>query len=1549
MQLSFLWKVGVIFSLTVTSVFAADIPKCNQSMGFPCIVYKNDLLAGDVRVPRSGNDKVEVVQAAIESAIGWDVNLTLYGKSDTNSSLFNFRNFDSGSSLENSYSGNWVVNNGDDIGFYTLKAANGFIVNFTTSANNGEYSTEGLLNNGGKQPKVSHISFWLTDNFPPSITSAPVIVATQLVNYDYNVDATDPDPFDVLTFSLVDAPVGMQINPQTGIITWMPTTTDTATVTVKVTDLQGAYDTQTYSISIEQQGNQAPNITSSPVLNSVINHSYEYQVTAQDPNPNDILTYSFALGEAPASMHIDPVTGLIRWIPTSEGIVPVTIKVSDQLGLFDTQSYELLVSPAQNLPPEIISMPSEKTQVATNYEYDIEAIDPNNDEITYQLETAPSNSSINTITGELTWEVTQAYNPGNLELNSQCLISNEDTVATFGDAEILVVIDESGSMSGEQSWIGNMMPALDVALNNAGVGEINGNRYGLIGYGNSRVVPRSLLMPNGLYGNAQEFEQASKSLMLNGGTEDGWSGIDYALRNYEQGDRRARNVILITDEDRDNTNSAITYASTLRLLNEQDALLNAVVNARFYCGDGQRALGVNSKGVGYVVDGTGGYVLCENTQARSGSGATVAHYVNMAIENGGAAWDLDFLRRGGHYAESFSKALIDIKVEEILEQLPPAPASDLVVSDLIISDNGTSAVVEVLNRGLSDTPGGSSLSVYSSTQLLTEVELEAIPAGQSSEIVIALEPSFLTGDIKTVITPSANVVECSNDNNESLFALFKAIAIDSSGLSDTQFFTMNALSENHAPIILSDPNTIARVNLNYNYLVLAKDADLADGLTYQLKVDEDKESVIPDEMTIDGFTGEINWIPQQSMELQTYHILIEVSDLLGFVSQQEFDITVSPEAIKLFSPGQQNSYIGDPVLLQLLFNSAPDSQLQFSANGLPNGLSINSEGLITGTTTVAAVTEVEITVVDTVHNTQDTISFDWLVTLEPNAAPEIVSMPNTQAGIDTLYEYHIVAQDLNDDALEFSLSKAPLGMLIDDNGKVTWIPILGQQGQHVVTINVTDGALTTIQEYILTVSQPDLANSPPIITSNPAGQVFDNNKYSYAVEANDVDGDVVIVSLVNGPQGMTLTDDYIVEWTPTEEQIGMHPVEVQATDGNYIYSQKFNITVLKPSTDNSRPIVTSTPATLAIVDKEYTYQVIAEDADGDGLIFSLANAPSGMTISSTGTVKYTPTANQQGEHQVTVAISDTKVVLSQAYMLRVVEEPTINHAPVFTQLPTTAQTNIDLGRDFYTDVNATDPDGDHLNFELIVQDNLLGLSIDSNTGEMNAFPTTDSQLGEHIFKVRVADNNGGWAEFTSKIIVYREGTHNASPIVTSTPKTLAQVGENYTYQMTVTDPENDGINFSVISGPFSIDQQSGSISWQPTEADLGAHQVIIEITDSFNAKTQQRYSLYVQGAGDNSPHIISTPKTEHFLSDGSYQYQVVAEDVDRQAVTYQLLAGPGSIDNITGMYSFLPGDIDIGEHHIVVKAIDSDGYSSEQSFALMVIKQGPWNHRVCRL
>lgn len=248
--------------------------------------------------------------------------------------------------------------------------------------------------------------------------------------------------------------------------------------------------------------------------------------------------------------------------------------------------------------------------------------------------------------------------------------------ATFVD--VIVVVDESGSMGTEHGWLGGMATALNTKLVNLGYTP----NFGLFGFGGGGAGNLGRTLLNG--GTAAQFSTATGNLVVTGSTEDGYAGLSFASTTFAFSGG-VRNYILVTDEDRDNA-SAHTFASTAAMLSRQSALLNAVVNNPFTCTGGTAADTIGRTTLsGYRANGVGGYTTCAAPVTGDGANATETDYVPLALGSGGAAWNLNLLRAGGNSAASFTAAFVDIKVQEIITQNPiPEPATFLVGGSALI-------------------------------------------------------------------------------------------------------------------------------------------------------------------------------------------------------------------------------------------------------------------------------------------------------------------------------------------------------------------------------------------------------------------------------------------------------------------------------------------------------------------------------------------------------------------------------------------------------------------------------------------------------------------------------------------------------------------------------------------------------------------------------------------------------------------------------------------------------------------------------------------------
>ena len=165
-------------------------------------------------------------------------------------------------------------------------------------------------------------------------------------------------------------------------------------------------------------------------------------------------------------------------------------------------------------------------------------------------------------------------------------------------------------------------------------------------------------------GTASQLSLAAHSLTANGSFEDGYDGIRVGINHGGFRPGAAINVVLITDEDRDRVNPNVNFNSTLGDLDSLGGLLNSVVNANLRNGTNQVALGVDSQGVAYLADGSGGFTTSAGGRFGSGgndSTSVKTDYIDLAWALDGAAWDLNQLRAGGLPAQSFAKAFVEVK------------------------------------------------------------------------------------------------------------------------------------------------------------------------------------------------------------------------------------------------------------------------------------------------------------------------------------------------------------------------------------------------------------------------------------------------------------------------------------------------------------------------------------------------------------------------------------------------------------------------------------------------------------------------------------------------------------------------------------------------------------------------------------------------------------------------------------------------------------------------------------------------------------------------
>ncbi|WP_235908569.1 putative Ig domain-containing protein [Roseiconus nitratireducens] len=211
------------------------------------------------------------------------------------------------------------------------------------------------------------------ENIAPTITSTPPTVAQVDVALAYLVTAIDPEN-SLDSFALEgDVPDGVQLNANTGLLTWTPAGTQTGenTITVVAIDAEGAKARQTFKIDV-RAANRLPIITGPPVYSALPGETYRMNFPASDPD-GDRLTY--VIEEGPAGMMID-ANGRVTWdVGTDDvGTHPVSLTAGDAFGLVRLR-YDLVVREDSQAPQVQVSFSDNPAEIGSDVTVIVTAVD----------------------------------------------------------------------------------------------------------------------------------------------------------------------------------------------------------------------------------------------------------------------------------------------------------------------------------------------------------------------------------------------------------------------------------------------------------------------------------------------------------------------------------------------------------------------------------------------------------------------------------------------------------------------------------------------------------------------------------------------------------------------------------------------------------------------------------------------------------------------------------------------------------------------------------------------------------------------------------------------------------------------------------------------------------------------------------------------------------------------------------------------------------------------------------------------------------------------
>lgn len=317
----------------------------------------------------------------------------------------------------------------------TIDPVSGRLAWTPSAADVGDHTVKVIVTDGrGGQANQSfsiHVGTTPVNAAPTIVSTPPASLVPDGKAFAYDLLAVDPDN-DPVTWSLDSAPQGVSIDPARGNLRWTPGKDQLGpqTIVVRATDPYGASSTQAIHLAVECSA-LPPQILSKPVTTANNGTFYVYGVRAIDPQ-NETLSYT--LDKAPAGMTIDPSSGVLTWTPTAAevGTQQVALRVTNADGGVATQQFSVVVGNVPLVqPPVITSVPPLRALIGSSYTYQVQAVDPQGQSVTFSLITPPTGMSIDSLTGRLTWKPTSAQ---------------------VGVATVTVAADNTSGFRGTQSY-----------------------------------------------------------------------------------------------------------------------------------------------------------------------------------------------------------------------------------------------------------------------------------------------------------------------------------------------------------------------------------------------------------------------------------------------------------------------------------------------------------------------------------------------------------------------------------------------------------------------------------------------------------------------------------------------------------------------------------------------------------------------------------------------------------------------------------------------------------------------------------------------------------------------------------------------------------------------------------------------------------------------------------------------------------------------------------------------------------------------------------------
>jgi hypothetical protein len=1310
----------------------------------------------------------------------------------------------------------------------------------------------------------------------PSITVTNPVVTTGTVNIAFSQTFTQVGGFGTTTFSLFSGtlPAGLTL-ASTGVLSGTPTQTGSFPIVVRATDSHGCTGNgPTYTLVI---GCQVITVTNPASNTGTVNTAFSQTFTASNAIPP--VTFSLNSGTLPAGLTLSS-GGVLSGTPTQTGSFPITVKATDKNSCFGVGATYTLVIGCQ-----VITVNNPATNTGT-------------------VNTAFSQSftATNAI-GSLTFTTASAL-PAGLTLSSAGVLSGTPTQK--GTFPITVhVVDANGCSANGSPYsltIGCQVITVNKPATTTGTVNVAfsqtftaTNAIGTVNFTTASTLPTGITLATNGTLSGTPTQSGTFPIVVTATDANACTGTSttYSLVincqvitvSNPATNTGTVNVAFSQSFTSSNTIGAVTYATASALPTgltlssggvlsgtpTQSGLFAIVVTAT-------DANGCSGSGATYNLNIACQVITVTNPATNTGTVNTV---FGQTFTAGNTIGTVTFstasalpagltLSSGGVLSGTPTQTgsfPIVVKATDANGCFGSGAAYTLTIGCQVISVTNPATTTGTVNTAFSQTfTAGNTIGPVSFTTAST------LPAG------LSLSTAGVLSGTPTQTGSFGIVVTATDGNGCSGSGATYTLVISCQTIPVTK--PVNNTGTVSAPFseTFTSGNTIGTVTYTLNSGSLPAGLSLSSG-------------------------GILGGTPTQS---GSFPITVKATDANGcFGISATYTISIGCQVITVGNPATTSSAAGTPLSINFTQSGAIGTATFTTASTLPTGLTLATNGTLSGTPTQGGAFPIVVTVTDSNGCTGTNPAYTLTIT-----CPTItVTNPATTTGTVNVAFSQTFNQSGGVGTTTFALLSGtlPAGLTLSSAGLLSGTPT--QTGSFPLVIRATDsnGCTGDGTTYNLNIGCQVISVTNPVTNTGTVNTVF-----GQTFTAGNTIGTVTF-SLNSGtlPAGLTLSSGGVLSGTPT--QTGSFPITVKATDANSC----FGIGATYTLTIGCQVISVTNPATTTgTVNAAFSQSFSAGNTAGTVTFTTASTLPAGLTLSSAGVLSGTPT--QSGPFGIVVTATDgngctgsgSTYNLVIACQTITVTNPVNNTGTVNVPFSETFTSGNTIGTVTYTLNSGSLP---------------TGLSLSSG-GILGGTPT---QSGSFPITVKATDANGCFGVgATYTITIACQTITVGNPATTSSPAgtplsiNFTQTGATGTATFTTSSTLPTGLTLAA----------NGTLSGTPTQG--GAFPIVVTVTDSNGCTgTNSAYTLTI-----TCPVITVTNPGVSTGTAGTAFSQTFLQGGGQGTTTFAVHTGTlptGLSLSSAGVLSGTPTQT--GSFPIVVRATDSNGCTGDGPTYTLVI------------